>query len=177
MKVSKATFGSGCFWCAEAMYKQLEGVMEVMPGYSGGHTKNPTYEEVCTGDTGHAEVIQITYDEALIDYTKLLEVFFKTHDPTSLNRQGEDVGTQYRSIILWHTENQRKQALETIGSLRAVNAFDKDIVTELEGFNVFYEAEEYHKNYFELNPEKAYCSAVVRPKVAKFEKVFKNSLK
>jgi len=177
MKVSKATFGSGCFWCAEAMYKQLEGVMEVMPGYSGGHTKNPTYEEVCAGNTGHAEVIQVTYDEALIDYTKLLEVFFKTHDPTSLNRQGEDVGTQYRSIILWHTENQRKQALETIGSLRAVNAFDKDIVTELEGFNVFYEAEEYHKNYFELNPEKAYCSAVVRPKVAKFEKVFKNSLK
>jgi methionine-S-sulfoxide reductase len=170
MKVSKATFGSGCFWCVEAMYKQLEGVMEVMPGYSGGHTKNPTYEEVCTGDTGHAEVIQITYDEALIDYTKL-------HDPTSLNRQGEDVGTQYRSIILWHTENQRKQALETIGSLRTVNAFDKDIVTELEGFNVFYEAEEYHKNYFELNPEKAYSSAVVRPKVAKFEKVFKNSLK
>ena len=177
MSVNKVTFGSGCFWCVEAIYKQLKGVLEVLPGYSGGHTENPTYEEVCTGTTGHAEVVHISYDQKLIDFTKLLEVFFKTHDPTSLNRQGEDVGTQYRSIILWHSESQREEAVKSIEKLNAERVYENSIVTKVEQFNQFYEAEEYHKNYFALNPEKAYCNAVVRPKVEKFEKVFKNSLK
>lgn len=177
MNVNKATFGSGCFWCVEAMYKQLKGVIEVLPGYSGGHVENPTYEAVCTGTTGHAEVIHISYDQEIIDFTKLLEVFFKTHDPTSLNRQGEDVGTQYRSIILWHSESQKEEAVKTIERLTTEQVYEKDIVTKVEQFKEFYEAEEYHKNYFALNPEKAYCNAVVRPKVEKFEKVFKNSLK
>ena len=177
MGISKATFGSGCFWCVEAMYKQLKGVVEVLPGYSGWNIANPTYEQVCSGSTGHAEVVQIFYDDELIDFTQLLEIFFKTHDPTSLNRQGDDIGTQYRSIILWHTESQQLEAVKTIEGLNAAKAYEKKIVTEVEQFKVFYEAEEYHKNYFALNPEKAYCNAVVRPKVEKFEKVFKDSLK
>ncbi|MFT7085081.1 MAG: peptide-methionine (S)-S-oxide reductase [Vicingaceae bacterium] len=159
------------------MYKQLKGVIEVLPGYSGGDTENPTYEEVCTGTTGHAEVVHISYDQELIDFTKLLEIFFKTHDPTSLNRQGEDVGTQYRSIIFWHSESQREEAVKTIERLNATQVYEKSIITKVEQFNEFYEAEEYHKNYFSLNPEKAYCNAVVRPKMEKFEKIFKNSLK
>ncbi|MFT6165939.1 MAG: peptide-methionine (S)-S-oxide reductase [Vicingaceae bacterium] len=159
------------------MYKQLKGAIEVLPGYSGGDTENPTYEEVCTGTTGHAEVVHISYDQELIDFTKLLEIFFKTHDPTSLNRQGEDVGTQYRSIIFWHSESQREEAVKTIERLNATQVYEKSIITKVEQFNEFYEAEEYHKNYFSLNPEKAYCNAVVRPKMEKFEKIFKNSLK
>lgn len=175
--MEKATLGSGCFWCVEAIYQQLKGVKSVLPGYSGGTVKNPTYEEVCTGSTKHAEVIQLEYDEQVISFQELLEVFFKTHDPTSLNRQGEDIGTQYRSVILPHSKEQRSIAENTIEALENEKVFDRPIVTTIEPYEVFYEAEAYHKNYFRNNPEKAYCAAVVRPKVEKFERVFKSMLK
>lgn len=175
--MKKATFGSGCFWCVEAMYQQLEGVQNVRSGYSGGHKENPSYEEVCTGNTGHAEVIHFEYNPDLISFSKLLEVFFKTHDPTTLNRQGEDVGTQYRSVIFYHDEEQRALAEQFKEKLNLSGAFEAPIVTEITAASSFYEAEEYHKNYFKNNPEKAYCRAVVRPKVEKFEQVFKSNLK
>lgn len=175
--MEKATFGAGCFWCVEAILQSLEGVHSVQSGYAGGHTDNPTYEEVCEGTTGHAEVAQIEYDPAVISYDKLLEVFWKVHDPTTLNRQGEDVGTQYRSVIFYHNDEQRRLAEDYKKELDASGAFENPIVTYIEPFTRFYPAEDYHNNYFNLHPEKAYCAMVVKPKVDKFKKVFADKLK
>lgn len=175
--MKKITLGAGCFWCVEAIYKELKGVEKVEPGYSGGKIANPTYREVCSGLTGHAEVIQLEYDENVIDFKEILEVFFKTHDPTTLNRQGADVGTQYRSAIFYHNENQKEVAEKVISELENSSVFDKPVVTEVTEFTVFYPAEEYHKNYYKNNPEEGYCQMVVRPKVEKFKKVFGEKLK
>jgi peptide-methionine (S)-S-oxide reductase len=172
-----ATFGAGCFWCVEAVFQELNGVLRVESGYSGGEVKNPTYKEVCTGETGHAEVTRITYNPTLISFEELLEVFWKTHDPTTLNRQGNDVGTQYRSAIFYHNEKQRQLAETYLKKLDESGAFSQPIVTTLEPFEVFYKAEDYHQNYFNLNGSQPYCQMVVRPKVEKFKKVFKDKLK
>jgi peptide-methionine (S)-S-oxide reductase len=176
-KTEQATFGAGCFWCVEAVYQRLEGVKKVVSGYAGGATKNPTYKEVCSGETGHAEVCQITYDPAVVSYTELLEVFWQVHDPTTLNRQGNDVGTQYRSVIYFHNEEQRKLAEEYKKKLGAANIWKDPIVTEISPLTVFYGGEDYHQNYFNDNGQQPYCAVVVRPKVEKFEKVFKSKLK
>jgi len=168
----KATFGGGCFWCTEAIFQKLNGVNEVLPGYMGGTTVNPTYEEVCTGQTGHAEVIEIDYDPEILSYKDLLGVFFKTHDPTTLNRQGNDVGTQYRSEIFFHNEEQREIASTFMQGLTEQEIFDDPIVTALSPATVFYKAEDYHKNYFDRNPNQPYCAAVIKPKVDKFIKAF-----
>lgn len=172
-----ATFGNGCFWCTEAIFQQLHGVEKVVSGYSGGKVKNPTYKEVCSGLTGHAEVIQITYDPAKISFEELLEVFWKTHDPTTLNRQGADEGTQYRSAVFYHTEEQKNLATLYRKKLDASGAFDNPIVTEITPFTEFYPAEDYHQNYFKLNGTAPYCSFVIQPKVEKFRQVFKSKLK
>jgi peptide-methionine (S)-S-oxide reductase len=172
-----ATFGNGCFWCTEAIFQQLNGVEKVVSGYSGGKVKNPTYREVCSGLTGHAEVIQITYDPKKITFDELLEVFWKTHDPTTLNRQGADVGTQYRSAVFYHNEDQKRLATEYRKKLDESGAFDSPIVTEVTAFTEFYPAEDYHQNYFNLNGEAPYCSFVIQPKIDKFKKVFKSKLK
>lgn len=175
--LSTATFGNGCFWCTEAIFMQLEGVESVLPGYSGGETKNPTYEEVCTGTTGHAEVIQIKYDPKKIDYRALLEVFFYTHDPTTLNRQGNDIGTQYRSAIFYHDSDQKESAEKIIGQLEKEQVYDDKIVTEIVPFKIFYEAEDYHKNYYNNNKNQGYCRAVINPKLDKFVKKYSDKLK
>ncbi|MCS7000470.1 MAG: peptide-methionine (S)-S-oxide reductase MsrA [Bacteroidota bacterium] len=172
-----ATFGSGCFWCTEAIFSRLEGVVQVVPGYSGGTVPNPTYEQVCTGTTGHAEVCQITYDPRRISYDELLEVFWKTHDPTTPNRQGNDVGPQYRSVIFYHNEYQRERAEHYKRLLDSSGIFPAPIVTEIVPFGAFYPAEEYHHRYFERNPDKAYCAFVIRPKVEKFEAIFRDKLR
>jgi peptide-methionine (S)-S-oxide reductase len=176
-KMEVATFGNGCFWCTEAVFQDLKGVESAISGYSGGTVENPTYKQVCTGNTGHAEVLQITYDPSVISFEELLEVFWKTHDPTTLNRQGNDVGTQYRSAIFYHNEEQRKLSEEYKKKLNAAGAFDKPIVTEIVPFKKFYKAEDYHQNYYNLNGDQPYCSMVIRPKVDKFKKVFKDKLK
>ena len=172
-----ATLGAGCFWCVEAVFLSLKGVKQVQPGYSGGHVENPSYEAVCAGSTGHAEVCHIEFDPTEISYTKILEAFFQVHDPTSLNKQGEDIGTQYRSVIFFHTKEQESIATDLISALNASNAYSKKLVTLVEPFERFYAAEEYHKNYFEQNPNQQYCSRVVKPKVEKFKKVFATYLK
>lgn len=172
-----ATFGAGCFWCVEAIFQNLEGVKTVASGYSGGSIKNPSYKEVCTGRTGHAEVIQITYDPAKISYDELLEVFWKTHDPTTLNKQGADEGTQYRSAVFYHNEKQKELAESYKKKLDEAGAFDKPIVTEISPFTVFYKAEDYHQNYYNQNSDQPYCTFVIRPKLDKFEKVFKDKMK
>lgn len=172
-----ATFGNGCFWCTEAIFQQLKGVSKVTSGYSGGHVENPTYEEVCSKTTGHAEAIQIEFDPAVITYDELLEVFWQTHDPTTLNRQGNDVGPQYRSVVFYHNETQKKKAEEYKAALDKSGAFSKPIVTSIEPFKNFYAAEDYHQNYFKLNGRAPYCQFVIKPKVEKFEKVFKSKLK
>lgn len=173
-----ATLAAGCFWCVEAIYQQLEGVETVMSGYAGGNVPNPSYEEVCKGNTGHAEVIQIIYDTTKVSFTEILEVFFKTHDPTTLNRQGADVGTQYRSAIFYHNQEQKSIAENIINELNAAGAYNSKIVTTLEPMEVFYKAENYHQDYFNQNANKnPYCQMVVRPKVEKFQKVFKDKLK
>ncbi len=176
-ELEKATLGGGCFWCTEAVYLQLNGVVDVKPGYSGGHVKNPSYKEVCNETTGHAEVVQITFDPEIVSFSEILEVFFVTHDPTSLNRQGNDVGTQYRSAILYHSEKQKQTALEIIKELEKEKAYDKPIVTEVTAFSAFYVAEDYHINYFARNKNQPYCQYVVAPKVEKFKKVFKDKMK
>ena len=172
-----ATFGMGCFWCSEAMFTQLKGVQKVQSGFSGGTTENPSYRDVCTGETGHAEVIQITYDPKQISYTELLKVFFTMHDPTTLNRQGADMGTQYRSVIFTHSPEQRNEALKAIELLTAENLYPSPIVTQVEDYKNFYPAEDYHNNYFQNNPNEGYCRMVVAPKVEKFQKVFETLLK
>lgn len=171
------TFGAGCFWCVEAVFKELKGVQSVEPGYSGGTVKNPSYKEVCTGTTGHAEVAQVIYSPSEITFDELLEVFFKTHDPTTLNRQGADEGTQYRSVIFYHTEEQRRKAEYYKEELNKSGAWDNPIVTDIVPFEAFYPAENYHRDYFENNPEQQYCRYVIQPKVEKFKKVFKDKLK
>jgi peptide-methionine (S)-S-oxide reductase len=173
-----ATFGTGCFWCTEAVFEQLNGVLSVTSGYSGGSVVKPTYKEVCTGETGHAECVQVVYEPAKISYDELLEVFFQVHDPTSLNRQGADVGTQYRSAIFYHNDEQKEKALFYKKELDKSGAYNKPIVTEVTAFTKFYPAENYHQEYYELNKNtNPYCSVVIRPKLEKFEKVFSKKLK
>lgn len=165
-----ATFGGGCFWCTETIFQRVEGVEQVLPGYMGGTTENPTYEEVCTGMTGHAEVIHIKYDPSKVSYASLLAIFFKTHDPTTLNRQGNDIGTQYRSAVFYHDDLQKATAEAMIADLENEGVFDDPIVTEVTASSIFYEAEDYHKNYFNRNPDNPYCAAVIAPKLDKFLK-------
>ena len=175
--LEKATFGSGCFWCTEAIFERVKGVVSVVSGYSGGTVENPTYEQVCSGETGYAEAVQINYDPEVISYPELLEIFWRTHDPTTLNRQGNDVGTQYRSVIFYHNDEQKKLAEEYKKKLDESGAWDKPIVTEIVPYKNFYNAEAYHQDYFKNNPHQGYCSFVIAPKVEKFEKVFKDKLK
>lgn len=175
--LKRATFGGGCFWCTEAVFLELKGVEKVVSGYTGGSIKNPTYEQVCSGLTGHAEVIQIEFDPNVIKFEQLLDVFFHTHDPTTLNRQGADVGTQYRSSVFFHDEEQKEIAKKVIAELDKSGDFDDPIVTKLEEMKVFYPAEDYHQNYFAQNPGNPYCRAVVAPKVSKFMKRYKEMAK
>jgi peptide-methionine (S)-S-oxide reductase len=172
-----ATLGGGCFWCVEAVFDELRGVSSVESGYAGGHTANPTYEQVCSGATGHAEVVRVTFDPREVSFREILEVFFTAHDPTTLNRQGADVGTQYRSVIYYHDERQREVAEQTIRELNEANIWDGTIVTEVAPLSNYYEAEEYHQEYFARNPGQGYCRAVVAPKVAKFRQRFRDRLK
>ena len=170
------TFGSGCFWCTEAVFQQLKGVETVVSGYSGGHVENPSYEQVVTGKTRHAEVCQINFDPDQISFEDMLEIFFDTHDPTTLNRQGNDVGTQYRSVIFYHSEEQREIAERVKAELEKSGSLKNSIVTEIVPFEKFYPAEDYHQNYFRNNPNQSYCRFVIAPKLDKFEKVFKLKL-
>jgi peptide-methionine (S)-S-oxide reductase len=172
-----ATFGSGCFWCTEAIFERVNGVSSVVSGYSGGTVENPTYNEVCNGTTGHAECTQITYDSTVVSYDELLEIFWKTHDPTTLNRQGNDVGTQYRSVIFYHNDEQKQKAEYYKNKLNDEKIWDNNIVTEISKFEKFYPAEDYHQEYYENNPNQGYCAYVITPKVEKFEKIFKDKLK
>ena len=172
-----ATFASGCFWCSEAIFERVKGVESVVSGYAGGKTPNPTYEEVCSGTTGYAESVQIKYDPSVVSFVDLLKIFWKTHDPTTLNRQGNDIGTQYRSAIFYHNDGQKKLAEEYKKKLDESGIWGKPIVTEIAPFTNFYKAEDYHQNYYENNPQQGYCAYVITPKVEKFEKVFKDMLK
>ena len=177
-KTDTATFATGCFWCTEAIFEELNGVLSVTSGYSGGTVNNPTYKEVCTGETGHAECVQIVYEPNKITFDELLEVFFEVHDPTSLNRQGADVGTQYRSAIFYHNAEQKQKAEYYKNELDKSGAFDKSIVTEITPFSKFYPAEDYHQEYYENNKNSnPYCSIVIKPKIDKFQKVFAKKLK
>jgi peptide-methionine (S)-S-oxide reductase len=176
-KLQKATFGMGCFWCTEALFQRLNGVTNVKSGYEGGNTPNPTYEEICTGLTNHAEVIEMEYDPAKISYDELLEVFWKTHDPTTLNRQGADVGTQYRSVIFYHSPEQKTIAENYKHKLNKDNVFGKPVVTSIDKAETFYVAENYHQDYFNKNGELPYCRLVILPKMEKLEKLFKAKLK
>ncbi len=171
------TLGAGCFWCVEAIFQRVDGVVSVTSGYSGGSTENPSYEEVCTGTTGHAEVCQVVFDTTKLSFSSLLEIFWNTHDPTTLNRQGADVGTQYRSAIFYHSEYQKEIATAYKEQLQKSGTFKSAIVTEITPFKNFYKAEDYHQNYFNDNSRKPYCSFVIQPKVEKFEKHFNEKLK
>jgi peptide-methionine (S)-S-oxide reductase len=173
----RATLGGGCFWCLEAVFDNLRGVERVVSGYAGGDVADPSYQQVCTGATGHAEVVQVTFDPSVVSYRELLEVFFGTHDPTTLNRQGMDVGTQYRSVIFYHSPQQQRVAEQTVAELNAAGVWDRPIVTQLVPLGDFYPAEAYHQGYFRNNPGQGYCQAVVAPKVAKFRKHFAARLK
>jgi len=172
-----ATFGGGCFWCTEAVFQTLNGVSQVTSGYMGGDLKHPTYMEICNGDTGHAEVVQISFDENVISFADLLLVFFKTHNPTTLNRQGNDVGTQYRSVVFYENEDQKEQTQKMIADLTQQHIFDKPITTEVSPATEFYEAEDYHQNYFGNNHSKPYCAFVIQPKLNKFVADFKDKVK
>jgi len=176
-KLDTITLGAGCFWCVEAIFDQLEGVESVESGYSGGSIKNPSYREICTGRTGHAEVCQLTYNSSVISLSEILEVFFQTHDPTTLNRQGADVGTQYRSAIFYHSEDQKEVSRQIIVDLNNAHVWPNPIVTEITHIENFYVAEAYHQEYFENNVNQPYCRAVIQPKLDKFQKVFKEKLK
>lgn len=175
-KLDTATLGAGCFWCVEAIFSSLKGVESVLPGYSGGTLKNPDYKTVCTGNTGHAEVCQIYFDPEIIKFEEILEIFWTTHDPTTLNRQGNDVGTQYRSAIFYHNEEQKAIAEKSKRDV-ANKIWDNLIVTEIVEFEEFYKAEDYHQDYFENNPDQGYCKMIIEPKVLKFRKIFKEKLK
>ncbi len=176
-KTEIAVFGGGCFWCVEAVFQELKGVYKAESGYAGGNVKNPSYNAVCSGTTGHAEVVKITFDPDVVSFETLLSVFFKTHDPTSLNRQGNDVGTQYRSVIFYTSDIQKETAERIIKALNSEHAYSKSIVTEVSKLDTFYMAEEYHQNYYLNNPNQGYCSYVIQPKVEKFRKVFEDKLK
>lgn len=172
-----ATLGGGCYWCLEAIFQRLEGVEKVESGFSGGKIKNPSYREVCNGTTGHAEVVQVTFDTDKISFTEILKVFFEMHDPTTLNQQGNDIGTQYRSVIFYHSPEQKQTAEEIIAALNTEKVYGDPIVTEVSPADVFYKAEDYHQNYFNENGSQPYCRFVIQPKVEKFEKVFKDKIK
>lgn len=172
-----ATLGGGCFWCVEAVFVELKGVEKVESGYAGGKVKNPTYRDVCTGTTGHAEVTQITFDANVISFKEILQVFFTAHDPTTLNRQGADVGTQYRSVIFYHDEEQKRIAEQVIAETNAAKIWDRPIVTGVAPYTEFYKAESYHQNYYANNPGQPYCQVVIAPKVVKFRKQFRDRLK
>ena len=175
--MEKAVLGGGCFWCTEAIFVRLKGVSSVKPGYTGGHVENPTYKEVCDGTTGHAEVIEIEFDDSEISFVELMDIFFQTHDPTTLNRQGADVGTQYRSAIFWQSDEEREQAEQFIQQLNENKAFPNPVVTQVSEPAVFYSAENYHHDYFQLNPGQPYCMAVISPKVDKFQSMFADKIK
>ncbi len=175
--IDTATFGAGCFWCTEAQFQQLKGVLRVESGYSGGHTANPTYKEVCTGNTGYAEVTNVYYDPSVISFDELLAAFFVTHDPTQLNRQGNDMGTQYRSVVFYHNEEQRSKSISYIKKLNEEKVYPSDIVTEVAQFVRFYKAEDYHQNYYNQNGKEPYCHFVIQPKLEKFRKVFHDKLR
>ena len=177
MRTELATFGAGCFWCTEAIFQNLKGVTKVISGYMGGEEPNPTYEQVCEGTTGHAEVIQIEFDPEVISFEELLLVFFKTHNPTTLNRQGSDVGTQYRSAIFYHSPEQKEKGQLMIDTLEKSLVFENSIITELTPVSEFYNAEDYHQNYFNQNSSKSYCAFVIQPKLNKFEQEFKEKMK
>ncbi len=177
VKYDTATFGAGCFWCVEAQFQMLTGVISVTSGYSGGKIKNPSYKEVCNGTTGHAEVCQIVYNPSIISYEELLEAFWQTHDPTQLNRQGNDIGTQYRSVIFYHNHQQKELAEKYKKKLNENKVWEKPVVTEISPFTNFYKAEDYHQNYYNQNGEAPYCQYVIQPKVEKFKKVFQSKLK
>ena len=172
-----ATLGGGCYWCMEAVFQRLDGVIKVESGFSGGHVKNPSYREVCNGTTGHAEVIHITFDSTKVPFSEILKVFFTMHDPTTLNQQGNDIGTQYRSAIFYHNESQKNVSEKIIAELNAAKAYPTQIVTEVSKFDVFYKAEDYHQDYYNQNKTQGYCQYVIQPKIEKFEKVFKDRLK
>lgn len=172
-----ATFGTGCFWCTEAIFQQLKGVKKVSSGYAGGHVENPTYKEVCEGTTGHAECIEVVYDPKELTFDELLEVFWQTHDPTTLNRQGNDIGTQYRSVVFYHTDEQKAKAEKYKAALNKSGAFSDSIITEISPASTFYVAEDYHQNYYNNNGSQPYCYFVIRPKMEKFQKVFKEKIK
>jgi len=172
-----ATLGGGCFWCTETVFGEIKGVRKVEPGYSGGNLENPTYEQVSTGATGHAEVVQINFDPDIISFREILEIFFTMHDPTTPNRQGADFGTQYRSVIFYHSKEQKTLAKKLIEELESIEAYDAPIVTQVEPFKAFYKAENYHKDYFKRNPKQTYCKLVIAPKMKKLRKHYKNKLK
>lgn len=172
-----ATLAGGCFWCTEALYKRLKGVISVEPGYSGGNTENPTYDEVCTGKTGHAEAIQIEFDPAFLSYADILEVFWHTHNPTTLDRQGHDIGTQYRSVIFYHNEKQKEAAEITKDALEKSKIYPNPVVTEIVSFNKFYKAEAYHKDHYDKNKDKPYCDMVITPKINKLLSNYSNLVK
>jgi peptide-methionine (S)-S-oxide reductase len=176
-RMEVATLGGGCFWCTEAVFSQLKGVEKIEPGYSGGELENPTYEEVSSGTTGHAEVAQITFDPNIISFKEILQIFFSTHDPTTLNRQGPDVGSQYRSVIFYHDNQQKETAEQVIRELGQEKIFDSLIVTQLKPLKIFYKAEDYHKEYFKRHPEQPYCRVVIAPKVTKFRQLYLSKLK
>jgi peptide-methionine (S)-S-oxide reductase len=173
-RLQLATLGAGCFWCSEAIFRRLKGVHSVVPGYCGGRNGHPTYEQVCSGATGHAEVVQITYDPAVVSYAELLEVFWRTHDPTTPNRQGNDVGTQYRSVVFYHDEEQRRLAVQFKEQLDRQGVFERPIVTQIVPYTQFYPAEEYHWNFYERNPRQPYCRYVIGPKLEKLHDVLRN---
>jgi peptide-methionine (S)-S-oxide reductase len=177
MNIQKATFGNGCFWCTEAIFQTVKGILFVKSGYTGGKLANPTYEDVCNGDTGHAEAVEIEFDADILSYEELLLIFFKTHNPTTLNRQGNDIGPQYRSAIFYHNNEQKQQAEAMIKRLTAEHVFDQPIVTEITPASKFYKAEDYHQNYFMDNTMKPYCMAVIQPKLNKFAKDFTRKIK
>lgn len=170
--IRSLTFGGGCFWCVESCFNMLKGVLKAESGYSGGHKENPTYKEVCTGEIGHAEVVQLTYDSSIISYNQLMEVFFFLHDPTQLNRQGNDIGTQYRSVIFYENDSEKDQAIKAIEASKATGKWEGEYVTELAKFEKFWPAEQYHQGYYLENPDQPYCSAVVGPKIQKFKAYF-----
>jgi methionine-S-sulfoxide reductase len=171
------TLGGGCYWCVEAVYDNLKGVQSVVSGYAGGRTEDPTYEEVCSGTTGHAEVVQITYDPNQTNSDEIFKVFFTVHDPTTLNRQGADVGTQYRSVIFYTNEQEKKEAQNIINALETSKVYDNSVVTTIEPLTKFYKAEDYHQDYYNNNKNQPYCKMVIQPKIEKFEKLFKSRLK
>jgi peptide-methionine (S)-S-oxide reductase len=176
-RMEAATLGGGCFWCIEAAFNEIMGVVNVESGYAGGELASPTYEQVCTGTTGHAEVVQVTFDPHIISFREILEIFFASHDPTTLNRQGADVGNQYRSVIFYHNEEQKQAAEQAIAELNAAKIWDNPIVTQVEPFKNFYKAEDYHRKYFSRHPEAVYCRIVVAPKIAKLRKKYREKLK